>query len=277
MIHIDAKHFKLLQEKIYELSGIAIVDSKFAMAKNRVLKLTKDTHCESVESLLAKVAKDKNIEQAFINVFTTNKTDFFRESFHFDDLLDRVLPQLFKTQSRIKIYCCASSTGQEPYSIAATVVYAKKIYNASTQVEIIATDIDTQVLEVAKEGKYTINPLMEKWPKWAESEILEFFDVVDESKKMRHLCVKPKLKNMITFKQLNLFAKRYPFSNEEFDIVFCRNILIYFTKPDQENILQRLFSLLKVGGTFYLGHSESLYDLANDTEKLGHKIFIRQR
>ena len=82
---------------------------------------------------------------------------------------------------------------------------------------------------------------------------------------------------MITFKQLNLFAKRYPFSNEEFDIVFCRNILIYFTKPDQENILQRLFSLLKVGGTFYLGHSESLYDLANDTEKLGHKIFIRQR
>ncbi|WP_394909587.1 CheR family methyltransferase [uncultured Helicobacter sp.] len=277
MIHLDSKHFKLLQDKIYDLSGIHIVDSKFAMIKNRVVKLMKDVHCDDVGELLAMVDKDKKIAQDFINVFTTNKTDFFRESFHFDDLLDRVLPQLFKTQSRIKIYCCASSTGQEPYSIASTVAYAKKIYNASTQVEIIATDIDTQVLAIAKEGKYKIDPLLEKWPKWAESEISEFFDVVDESSRVRHLSAKQKLKNMISFRQLNLFSKKYPFSNEEFDVVFCRNILIYFTKPDQEAILQRLFSLLKVGGTFYLGHSESLYDLAEQTEKLGHKIFIRQR
>lgn len=277
MIHLDNKHFKLLQDKIYELSGIHIVDSKFAMIKNRVVKLMKDIHCDDVGGLLVMVDKDKKIAQDFINVFTTNKTDFFRESFHFDDLLDRVLPQLFKTQSRIKIYCCASSTGQEPYSIASTVAYAKKIYNASTQVEIIATDIDTQVLSIAKEGKYTINPLLEKWPKWAESETSEFFDVVDESNKVRHLSVKPKLKNMVSFRQLNLFNKKYPFNNEEFDVVFCRNILIYFTKPDQEAILQRLFALLRVGGTFYLGHSESLYDLADQTEKLGHKIFIRQR
>lgn len=82
---------------------------------------------------------------------------------------------------------------------------------------------------------------------------------------------------MVSFRQLNLFNKKYPFNNEEFDVVFCRNILIYFTKLDQEAILQRLFALLRVGGTFYLGHSESLYDLANQTEKLGHKIFIRQR
>ncbi|RDU55295.1 chemotaxis protein [Helicobacter sp. MIT 00-7814] len=276
MTNFDERQFALLKDKIYELSHIHIVDSKQAMIKNRVAKLAKDMDYDSIDELLKAVDKDKKIAQEFINVFTTNKTDFFREAFHFEDLLDRVLPNLLRGNRTIKIFCCASSTGQEPYSIACTALYAKKLYPSSTRIEITATDIDTQVLKIAQEGKYEVNPAQEQWPKWAEDEMHEFFSVVDENPRLRYLSAKPKLKNLITFRQLNLFNKVYPFNAEEFDVIFCRNVLIYFTKNDQMQILRRLFGLLKVGGTLYLGHSEGLHDLVVDTEKLGRKIFIKK-
>ena len=115
----------------------------------------RDTHIDNIDTLLTSIESNPKIQQQFINSFTTNKTDFFREDFHFQDMIDRALPLLFKRNKPIKIYCCASSTGQEPYSIAMSVLYAKKLYGASTPVSIIATDIDTDVLQEAKEGIYT--------------------------------------------------------------------------------------------------------------------------
>lgn len=276
MLELNERGLNLLQNKIYDLSRIHIVDSKMAMIKNRIAKLTKDMDYSNIEELLKAIDKDKKLAQEFINVFTTNKTDFFRESFHFEDLLDRVLPSLFAKNRPIKIFCCASSTGQEPYSIACTALYAKKIYNSDAKIEITATDIDTEVLQIAKSGKYTLNPNLEKWPEWVYDEINEFFDIQDENPQVRHLSVKQKLKEMITFRQLNLFNKTYPFLSQDFDVIFCRNVLIYFKKNDQMEILSRLFGLLKINGTLYLGHSEGLYDLNVETEKLGRKIFIKK-
>lgn len=264
-----------MQDKIYTICGITIDDSKSTMMKNRISKLTKDVAHDSIDKLLEKVDRDEEIRQLFINVFTTNKTDFFRESFHFDDMLDRALPELFRNQPKIRIYCCASSSGQEPYTIALTALYAKKVYNSSADIEIIATDIDTQMLQIAKKGIYEVNPQLEKYPKWADSVLSEYFNIEDISPKERVMKAKSNLKEIITFKTLNLFSSKYPFKNEEFDIIFCRNVLIYFKKDDQIAILERLFDLLKLNGTFYLGHSESLYHIANFTERLGHKIFIK--
>lgn len=273
---ITPKDLKAVQDKIYAICGIHIDDSKASMMKNRIYKLVKEIAHDNIKELLEKVDKDEGVKECFVNVFTTNKTDFFRESFHFDDMLDRALPELFRNQSKIKIYCCASSSGQEPYTIALTALYAKQVYNSSADIEIVATDIDTQMLELAKKGVYEVNPQLEKYPKWADSVLKEYFDIDDISPKERVMKAKNSLKRIITFKTLNLFNSKYPFKNEEFDIVFCRNVLIYFKKDDQIAILKRLFDLLRPDGTFYLGHSESLYHIANTTERLGHKIFIKR-
>ena len=273
---ITPKELKAVQDKIYAICGIHIDDSKASMMKNRIYKLAKEVAHDNIGELLQKVDKDESVKECFVNVFTTNKTDFFRESFHFDDMLDRALPELFRNQPKIKIYCCASSSGQEPYTIALTALYAKQVYNSSADIEIVATDIDTQMLELAKKGVYEVNPQLEKYPKWVDSVLEEYFDIDDISPKERVMKAKNNLKKIITFKTLNLFNSKYPFKSEEFDIVFCRNVLIYFKKDDQIAILARLFDLLRPDGTFYLGHSESLYHIANTTERLGHKIFIKR-
>lgn len=273
---ITPKELKAVQDKIYAICGIHIDDSKASMMKNRIYKLAKEVAHDNIGELLQKVDKDESVKECFVNVFTTNKTDFFRESFHFDDMLDRALPELFRNQPKIKIYCCASSSGQEPYTIALTALYAKQVYNSSADIEIVATDIDTQMLELAKKGVYEVNPQLEKYPKWVDSVLEEYFDIDDISPKERVMKAKDNLKKIITFKTLNLFNSKYPFKSEEFDIVFCRNVLIYFKKDDQIAILERLFDLLKPDGAFYLGHSESLYHIANTTERLGHKIFIKR-
>lgn len=274
---LDNKQIALIQDKLYKHCGIYISDSKFAMIKNRVDRLMRETEVSDLNSLLKTIDTNPKIRQIFINSFTTNKTDFFREYPHFQDMIDRSLPILFKANKPIKIYCCASSTGQEPYSIAMSILHAKQLYGATTPVSIIATDIDTDVLQEAKDGVYTVDFKTEKFPPWFEC--AEYFDNVGECK-MPHvklLKIKDKLKSMIHFKQLNLFDKRYPFMREEFDILFCRNVLIYFKQLDQQDILTRLIDTLRIDGTFYLGHSESLFHLSEKFEKLGNKTFIKTK
>lgn len=271
MISLENKQIELIKDKLYKHCGIFLSDSKLTMIKNRIYRLMQDTRVNNIDELLLGLEKDNKIKQLFINSFTTNKTEFFREELHFEDMLHRALPVLFRRNRPIRIYCCASSSGQEPYSIAMSALYAKSFYRASTPINIIATDIDTQMLQEAKEGIYTINFRIDKFPQWIELEA--YFDKIDESKNT--FKAKNALKSMISFKQLNLFDSRYPFMRDEFDILFCRNVLIYFKQADQRTILSRLVDTLRIDGTFYLGHSESLYDLENKFEKLGNKTFVK--
>lgn len=272
---LDNTQISLIKERLYKYSGIFLNDSKLTMIKNRIYHLMHETHINSIDSLLSSIETNPKIQQQFINSFTTNKTDFFREYFHFQDMIDRSLPILFKLNKPIKIYCCASSTGQEPYSIAMSVLYARKLYGNSTPVSIIATDIDTNMLQKSKEGIYAIDFKIDKFPNWCD--INEYFDPVDESNtpSIPLFKVKDKLKSMVTFKQMNLFDRHYPFMHEEFDILFCRNVLIYFKQEDQPKILSKLIDTLRINGTFYLGHSETLCHLQEKFEKLGNKAFIK--
>ena len=246
---------KQLHDKVksilYSLTGITLTENKDIMITNRLDKLKRNSKFSgTIDQLLEKVAAGEFTTE-FINTFTTNKTHFFREDFHFLDLKDRVIPEFVKNNQEIKMYCSAASTGEEPYSMAITAKEVSSNINAS----IIATDIDTEVLQNGANGIYRFQKSSKEFPDW----------------------IKPNddLKRMITFAQMNLNDDVYPFETHQFDVVFCRNVLIYFSVEDQNKILKKLFRLLKIGGTLYIGHSENPHDLINYVKRVGQNIFVK--
>ncbi|CAE10294.1 CheR family methyltransferase [Wolinella succinogenes] len=266
------------REEIYKITGIHLADNKDSLILNRIEKLARELKISDYDEILKEVSLGK-YRQEFINAFTTNKTDFFREPFHFTDMMDRVLPRLCREKNSIKIYCSASSTGEEPYSIAATLLHAKEVYRCDgVPASIIATDIDTNVLDFAQKGQYKVDTLLNKLPTWLELD--RYFEMKPlEGEKSREIQMNAKacLKSLISFKTMNLFSEKYPFARNEFDVIFCRNVLIYFKVEDQKKVLERLFSHLKVGGTLYLGHSENILTLQGRVDRLGQNIFVKNR
>ncbi len=208
----------------------------------------------------------------FINTFTTNKTHFFREDFHFLDLRDRVLPQFNKENNEIQMYCSAASTGEEPYSMAMTV----KEVNPAMKANIFATDIDTEVLQHAANGIYRFQKSSKEFPDWIKPQNY-FKRRVEKNLVGDEILIRAndEIKRMITFAQMNLNDESYPFKIHQFDVVFCRNVLIYFSVEDQNKILKKLFRLLKIGGTLYIGHSENPHDLINYVQRVGQNIFVK--
>ena len=144
-VNINNNDINKAREIIYKIAGIYLPTSKDSTIKNRLDMLKRKFNIQDFDNFFHQV-KHGHFKQEFVNAFTTNKTDFFREGFHFDDMLDRILPHRLKENEPIKVYCSASSTGEEPYSIATTLLYAKEIYCSSTPVSVLATDIDTSVL-----------------------------------------------------------------------------------------------------------------------------------
>lgn len=277
MITMSKEALERVRAEIYKITGIHLSNNKDSLIINRIEKLAREIKVNSFEEILRELSSGR-CKQEFINAFTTNKTDFFREGFHFTDMVDRILPRFCREKSPIKIYCSASSTGEEPYSIAATLMHAKDIYRTDCfNASIVATDIDTNVLETARKGKYIVDTTLNKLPTWLELE--RYFDIkqIPGSKKEIEMIAKNILKSLITFKTMNLFSEKYPFAKNEFDVIFCRNVLIYFKVEDQKKILERLFSHLKIGGTLYLGHSEHILCLQERVDRLGQNIFVKNR
>jgi chemotaxis protein methyltransferase CheR len=261
-----------VKSMLYSLTGITLSENKDIMIANRLDKLKRTIKFQdSVAELLQKVNDGLYVTE-FINAFTTNKTHFFRESFHFEDLRDRVLPQFLENNQEVNIYCSASSTGEEPYSIAITVKEVSPYLKAS----IIATDIDTDVLQHAANGIYRFQQSSKEFPSWVQ--IRKYFKKkVEKSFLGDEILIKinDDIKQIITFAQMNLNNEVYPFEDHQFDVVFCRNVLIYFSVEDQNKILKKLFRILKIGGTLYIGHSENLHDLMYYTKRVGQNIFVK--
>ena len=254
---------------LYKLTGITLAENKDIMILNRLEKLVRNTNFDGdINLLLNKIEKNNEFVTEFINTFTTNKTHFFREEFHFADLKNRVL----KDKKDVSIYCCAASTGEEPYSIAIT---AKEVSD-SLNANIIATDIDTQVLQYAANGIYRYQKSSKEFPSWIKPQKY-FKKRIKKNLGSDEVLIRANddLKEMLTFAQMNLNDAVYPFEKEQFDVIFCRNVLIYFSLEDQNTILKKLFSHLKIGGTIYIGHSESPQDLINYVDKLGQNIFVK--
>ncbi len=263
---------------LYKLTGISLVDNKDIMISNRLQKLRRNLNYHGdIDDLLASIENDKELSTQFINTFTTNKTNFFREEFHFNDLITRVLPKFASFDApRINIYCCASSTGEEPYSIAMTIKEAEIKYINKIKTSIIASDIDTNVLKQASEGIYGFSKSGKEFPTWI-SPAKYFKRRVQKDAYSEEVFIKAKdeLKRLITFQKINLTDERYPFEDDFFDVIFCRNVLIYFNEDDQNKILVKLFKKLKMGGTLYIGHSESPRILTKHVERIGQNIFLK--
>jgi len=257
---------------LYSLTGITLTENKEVMIANRLDKLKRNTKFTGdIAVLLDKIEKGEYSKE-FINTFTTNKTHFFREDFHFEDLKTRVLPQFEKENKEIKMYCSAASTGEEPYSMAMTV----KEFSPTMRASITATDIDTDVLQQAANGIYRFQKSSKEFPDWIKPQKY-FKRRIQKNLAGDEILIKVNddLKHMITFGQMNLNDEVYPFNTHQFDVVFCRNVLIYFSVEDQNKILQRLFRTLKIGGTLYIGHSENPHDLINYTKRVGQNIFVK--
>jgi chemotaxis protein methyltransferase CheR len=183
-----------------------------------------------------------------------------------------------KNNKEIKIYCSASSTGEESYSIAMTLLQTQKDLHISTaNISLLSTDIDTDVLAKAKDGIYLYEPTKNTIPDWIP--IQNYFKRRVTQDKPNSFLIKAKdeIKRIMKFDTMNLSSSHYPFDDNEFDVIFCRNVLIYFTMDDQNSILKKLFKKLKLGGTLYLGHSENPLDLYPFVTRVGHNAFIKNR
>lgn len=267
-----------IKKLLYSLTGITLTENKDIMISNRIDKLKRNcNNYGDIMELLDSVEKGQNVTE-FINTFTTNKTHFFREDFHFVDLKDRVLPAFANSGTKINMYCSASSTGEEPYSMAMTVFKASEELGKNISASIIATDIDTNVLQYAANGIYRYSKSSKEFPSWIRPQ--NFFKRrIQKNLSGEEILIKvnDELKRMITFHVMNLSDPSYPFAKNQFDVIFCRNVLIYFSAEDQNSILKKLFKHLKIGGTLYLGHSENPQDLVHYVKRVGQNIFVKEK
>ena len=254
------QEFKQVCQLIHERAGIHLTPSKKDMVYSRLTRRLRANNISSFSDYLTIIEANSEPErEAFVNALTTNVTAFFREAHHFP-----VLAEHMRSLKRhpINIWCNAASTGEEPYTIAMTMV---DLFGSLTPpVRIIATDIDTQALQKAYDGVYSLEQA-KKLPK----EVLERFFLKGRDDKAGQVKVRKELRDLITFSQLNLQDSQWPIKGP-FDAIFCRNVMIYFDKPTQHKILQRFVPLMQKDALLFAGHSESLQGV-NDTFKLRGK------
>lgn len=246
--------FDRVKKLIYDRAGIALSSSKKNMVYSRLARRLRATGTSNFKDYLCLLDKrDAGEWEEFTNALTTNLTAFFREEHHFP-ILEKHVEQR-KNQPKIQIWCSASSTGEEPYSIAMAVINAYKTF--TPPVHILATDLDTNVLAKAQQGIYAMDRL-EKMPK----EKLKNFFLKGSGQHAGSARVRQELRNMITFRQLNLLDDAWPIRGP-FDVIFCRNVMIYFDKPTQYQILKKFSPLLAKDGLLFAGHSESFHHAAD--------------
>lgn len=260
--------FDFVCRYIYDKSGIVLNSSKREMVYRRFTRIIRDRHLESFSDYCQLLKTNSDEEQGyFINALTTNLTSFFREEHHFEYLRDHELPRLMKQKSkRLRIWCSASSTGEEPYSIAITVKEFFKTLLNTWDVKILATDIDSNVLNTGKQGIYE-GKRIEDIPDNLKRKYFSRGTGINSSK----VRITPDLQQLITFKELNLM-NGWPMKGP-FDVIFCRNVIIYFDKKTQMQLFERYHQLLAPNGLLILGHSENLGTFQEYFKSVGRTIF----
>ena len=240
--------FRLVQKLIYDHAGIALNDAKQNLVYSRLSRRLRANNLTNFSDYLKFVAKNKNEWQLFINALTTNLTSFFREAYHFPILAEYI--KKLGPKNSLAIWSCAASTGEEPYSLAMTMIELFGSYNPP--VKIIATDIDTQALEIAKTGIYS----MEKVDMFTPEQLRPFF-LKGKGKNSGQVKIRKEVQDIVAFRQLNLLGDDWPVRGD-FAAIFCRNVMIYFDKETQMRILQRFVPLLEPHGLLFVGHSENI-------------------
>lgn len=262
----NEEEFKLFQNLIERELGIHLPPEKKVMLGNRLWKRVVANECANYRNYYRLICQDNNTKELALalELITTNETFFFREKKHFQ-FLEEELPKYFQQYKNLKVWSAACSTGEEPYSIAMTLMNADYMHSWS----VMASDVNATVLQKAKDAIYldqrtqNIPPSYRK--KYFQQGIGEFSG---------YLRVKPEIRKRIAFLQCNLSSD---FSHIGlFDVVFLRNVLIYFNVERKKDILQRVSKQMRKGGVLFTGHSESLHGLVSDLKCICPAIYLKQ-
>lgn len=262
---MSAANFKLIKELAYEWTGIKLSDHKENMIYGRLARRVRALNLDNFDQYCSLLQSEDAVEQReFINSITTNLTSFFRESHHFDYLKNQLLPDLLKRNAasrKIRIWSAGCSTGEEPHSIAMVVASMAELKN--WDVKILATDLDSNVLERGGSGVYTIDRV-ESLPS-AYKQFVKRASVGDQVK------IADEVRSLITFNQLNLLHA-WPMKGS-FDVIFCRNVVIYFDLETQRTLFDRYADKLVPKGKLFIGHSENLHKISERFLGLGRTIY----
>nr|MBL8412385.1 chemotaxis protein CheR [Dechloromonas sp.] len=264
----SANDFERVRKLIYQHAGISLSPVKQDMVYSRLARRLRATGKTSFADYLDALERNGGDEwERFVNSLTTNLTSFFREPHHFPIFAEHL--QKIGTRRPIRIWCSAASTGEEPYSIAITV--AETFGSNTSHVSIIASDLDTNVLETARKGIYPL----ERVEKLSPERLRRFF-LRGTGSQEGYVSVRPELKAMIQFQRVNLLDSSYAVK-APLDVIFCRNVMIYFDKPTQYKILARFAPMLQPDGLMFAGHSESFLHAADLFRSLGKTVYALAR
>lgn len=270
---LSQRDFRQLSSFIYDYCGIKMPDAKRTMLEGRLRKRLRATGHATFSSYCEFLFREGGMEAEsifLIDVVTTNKTDFFREPNHFDFMAKVALPELGATGNRrIKAWSSACSTGAEPYTMAMLMADAsdKGIIN---DFSILATDLSTEVLAKAQTGIYTKDLVAPVPKEYAQKYVMQ-----PKDRHRNEVRITPKLRSKIGFGRLNLMNPSYDIG-EPVQIVFCRNVLIYFDKKTQAHVLQQLCKCLAKDGYMFIGHSESITGIDLPIKQVANTIFKKQ-
>lgn len=273
-IHSDYEladaEFHEIRRIVHRITGIALADSKKHLVHGRLVRRLRALRIDSFAQYLKRIEDDATELEEFCNAITTNLTSFFRENHHFDYLAGTVLPLLQRrnaSSKRIRIWSAGCSTGEEPYSIAMTVLETLG-HLRDWDIRILATDLDSKVLQTASEGNYPAD----RFEKMPRARMERWFS---KSREGLHWAAAAELKRLITFKRLNLI-EQWPVRGP-FDVIFCRNVVIYFDKPTQRVLFGRMADLQREGDHLFIGHSESLFNVCDRYELIAQTIHRKIR
>ena len=265
--------FQALRALVKQIAGINLAESKRELVYGRVSRRLRALGLASFRSYRDLLESGDGSEMvAFCNALTTNLTSFFRESHHFDYLRDSFLLPLRgggSRNKRVRLWSSACSSGEEPYSMAMTVIEAIPDWK-SWDIKILATDLDSDILARAQCGRYDADRVKGLDPK----QLARFFTGVNDGNGGAYQVV-PELAQLITFKQINLMHD-LPMSGP-LDVIFCRNVVIYFDKDTQRGLFSRIAKLQRPGDLLFLGHSESLFKVSDDYALIGKTVYRRGR
>jgi chemotaxis protein methyltransferase CheR len=256
--------FERVRKLIYQHAGISLSPVKQDMVYSRLARRLRATGKNTFGEYLDMLEKGGADEwERFVNSLTTNLTSFFREPHHFPIFAEHL--QKIGSKRPIRIWCSAASTGEEPYSIAITVL---ETFGANaSHVSIFASDLDTNVLATAQKGVYSLDRVEKLSP-----ERLKRFFLKGTGTQEGYVSVRPELKRLIEFQRVNLLEPNWPIRGP-LDIIFCRNVMIYFDKPTQYKILSRFAPLMQPDGLMLAGHSESFLHAADLFKSMGKTVY----
>lgn len=271
-VGISERNFKRLATYIEAELGIRMPETKRVMLESRLQKRLRVLNLATFDQYIDRIfAGDDGEIIHMIDAVTTNKTDFFREPDHFDILVSRLLPSMMARnpgRTEFSFWSAGCATGEEPYTLAMSLEEFRQGHR-SFDYHIVATDISTRALDAAANAVYDIDRIVPVPPSYRKKYLLRSRD-----SNRPEVRIKKELRDKVEFLRLNFMDEHFPFEGH-FDIIFCRNVIIYFERPVQERILGRMCKYLSVGGALILGHSETFAGMSLPLVNLAPTVYER--